>query len=222
MRNNVRVTTGGSTRTAQATPETARRAWPQWLALSLAMFAVPVVAVLWEAAGARLLLGALGLFLLLRGALLLRAGRAGALGRPGARQARRLGAAALACGAGLLVVALASRDFAAGVLLVAAPVALFAGGAALRAGGGATARRGGAALLVWAALVTGLLVVTLAVQGWGRAAEVATVVTAVVVALLAVPLLVAAVHLRTMSSRPVAAARVGCGGCACGAGGCGS
>ncbi|MDP9390250.1 MAG: hypothetical protein M3P89_02435, partial [Actinomycetota bacterium] len=91
----------------------------------------------------------------------------------------------------------------------------------LRASRGATARRGGAALLVWAALVTGLLAVTLVAQGWGRAAEVATVVTALAVVLFGVPLLVAAVHLRTMSTRPVAAAPAGCAGCACGAGGCG-
>lgn len=222
MRNNVRVADGGSIRTEQAIPGSARRTWPQWLGTGVAMIAVPVVAVLWTAAGARLLLGALGLFLLVRGALLLRAGRAGALSRPAARSARRLGTAALAAGTGVLVVALASAELAAGILLVATPVALFAGGAALRASGGATARRGGAALLVWAALVTGLLALTLAGQGWERAAEVATVVTALAVALLGVPLLVAAVHLRTTSGRPAPAAPAGCAGCACGAGGCGS
>ncbi len=217
------MATGGTgIRTAQAIPGTVQRTWLQWLALGLAMIAVPVVAVLAEAAGARLLLGALGLFLLVRGALLVRAGRARALGRTVARSARRLGTGALAGGAGAVVVALASAELAAGLLLVATPVALFAGGAALRASGGATARRGGAALLVWAALVTGLMAVTLVAQGWGRAAEVATVVTALAVALLGVPLLVAAVHLRTMSTRPVAAAPAGCAGCACGAGGCGS
>jgi hypothetical protein len=54
-----------------ATPDEARRAWPQWLALGLAMIAVGVTAVLWDAAGARLLLGAAGLFLVARGAVLL-------------------------------------------------------------------------------------------------------------------------------------------------------
>ncbi len=67
--------------TAEATPETARRAWPQWLGLGLAMIAVAVVAVVWDAAGARLLLGALGLFLVVRGSMLLRAGRSRALDR---------------------------------------------------------------------------------------------------------------------------------------------
>lgn len=213
---------GTGIRAAQATPGSARRTWPQWLVLGLAMVVVPVVAVLRTDAGARLLLGALGLFLLARGALLLRAGRARVLGGAEARQARRLGTGALAGGAAVLVVALASAELAAGVLLVATPVALVAGGAALRAGGGATARRGGAAVLVWAALLTGLLAVTVVAQGWGRAAEVATVATAVAVALLGVPLLVAAVHLRTMAARPLPAAPAGCAGCACGAGGCGS
>ena len=208
--------------TAQATPETARRTWPQWLALGLAMIAVAVVAVLWDDAGARLLLGALGLFLVGRGATLLRAGRSRALARPVARQARSLGTAALGWGGVVLVVAIASAELAAAVLLFAAPVALLAGGGALLARGGRTARRGGSALLVWAVLVTGLLIVTLVAQGWGRASEVATVVTALAVALLGVPLLVAAVQLRTIAARPVPEAPAGCGGCACGAGGCGS
>ena len=43
-----------------------------------AMIAVAVTAVLWDAAGARLLLGALGSFLVVRGALLLRGARSGA------------------------------------------------------------------------------------------------------------------------------------------------
>ena len=38
MRENARVANGGNgILTAEATPETARRAWPQWLALGLAM-----------------------------------------------------------------------------------------------------------------------------------------------------------------------------------------
>jgi hypothetical protein len=223
VRENVRVANGGTgILTAEATPETARRAWPQWLALGLAMIAVAVVAVLWDAAGARLLLGALGLFLVVRGAMLLRAGRSRALDRPTARQARSLGTAALAWGGAVLVVAIASAELAAGVLLFAAPVALLAGGGALLTRGGRTARRGGSALLVWAALVIGLLVVTLVAQGWDRASELATVVTALVVAGLGVPLLVAALRLRTIAATPVPAAPAGCGGCACGAGGCGS
>ena len=223
MRENGRVANGGTgILTAEATPETARRAWPQWLALGLAMIAVAVVAVVWDAAGARLLLGALGLFLVGRGAVLLRAGRSRALDRSTARQARSLGTAALAWGGAALVVAVASAALAAGVLLFAAPLALLAGGGALLARGGRAARRGGSALLVWAALVIGLLVVTFVVQGWDRAAEAATVVTALAVAGLGMPLLVAALRLRTVAATPVPAAPAGCGGCACGAGGCGS
>src|SRR5688572_2198190 len=223
MGENARVANGGTgILTAEATPETARRAWPQWLALGLGMIALAVVALVWEAGGARLLLGGLGLFLVLRGAVLLRAARSGALDRPTGRQARSLGTAALACGGVTLVVALASAQLAAGALLFLAPVALLAGGAALRARGGRTPRRGGSALLVWAALVIGLLAVTVGAQGWDRAAEVATVVTALAVAGLGVPLLLAAVRLRTIAATPAPPVRAGCGGCACGAGGCGS
>ena len=52
-------------------------------------------------------------------------------------------------------------------------------------------------------LVTGLLVATGVAQGWGRAADVATVVTALAVAVLAVPLIVAAAGLRTVAAQPV-------------------
>ena len=208
--------------TAEATPETARRAWPRWVALGLAMIAVAVVAVVWDAGGARLLLGALGAFLVLRGAVLLRAGRTRGLDRGTARQARSLGTAALAWGGLVLVVAVTSAELAAGVLLFAAPVGLLAGGGALLARGGRTARRGGSALLAWAALVTGLLVVTFVAQGWDRASDVATVVTALVVAGLGMPLLVAAARLRAIAATPAPAVRAGCAGCACGAGGCGS
>ena len=224
MGENAHVANGGTAiLTAQATPETARRSWPQWLALGVAMIAVAVVAVVWDAAGARLLLGALGLFLIGRGAMLLRAGRGRTLERPVARQARSLGTAALAGGALAVVVALTSPGLAAVVLLVGMPVLLFLAAGALLARSGRTARRGGQALLLWSVLVTGLLAVTGFVQGWDRAAEVATVVSALAVAVLGVPLLVAAAHLRTIAARPVPApAAGGCGGCACGAGGCGS
>jgi uncharacterized membrane protein HdeD (DUF308 family) len=223
MRENARVANGGNgILTAEATPETARRTWPQWLALGIAMIAVAVVAVVWDAAGARLLLGALGLFLVVRGAVLLRAARTRALERKLAPRARNLGTAALAGGALALVVAVASPGLAALVLLVGVPILLLVAAAALLARSGRTARRGGQALLVWSVLVSGLLAVTGFAQGWDRAADVATVVSALAVAVLGVPLLVAAAHLRTMAARPVPAAPAGCGGCACGAGGCGS
>ena len=223
MRENAHVASGGTgILTAEATPETARRTWPRWLALGLGMIAVAVVAVLWDAGGARLLLGALGLFLVVRGAVLLRAARTRDLDRDLAPRARSLGTAALAGGALGLVVAVASPALAAAVVLVGVPLLLLVATGALLARPGRTARRGGQALLVWSVLVTGLVAVTGFAQGWDRAAEVATVVGSVGVAVLGVPLLVAAVHLRTIAARPVPAAPAGCGGCACGAGGCGS
>ncbi len=205
-----------------ATPEEARRAWPQWLALGVAMIAVAVVSVFWDAAGARLLLGALGLFLVVRGAILLRGARTGAVGPALASRARRLGTGALVVGAAGLVVAVSSGVLAARVLLVAVPVVLLAAGVALLGRGGA-ARRGGQALLVWTVLVTGLLIATGLAQGWARAADVATVVAALAVAVLGVPLIVASTGLRRVATQPDPPARPAArAGCACGAGGCGA
>jgi hypothetical protein len=206
-----------------ATPDEARRAWPQWLALGVAMIAVAVTSVLWDAAGARLLLGALGLFLVVRGAVLLRGARSGAVGRALAARARGLGIGALVIGAAA-VVAVSSGVLAARVLLVAVPVVLLVAAVGLLGRGG-VARRGGQALLVWTVLVSGLLVATGVAQGWARAADVATVVAALAVAVLAVPLVVAATGLRRVAAEPApapAAAPAGCAGCACGAGGCGA
>lgn len=207
--------------TESMAPEVARRSWPRWAALGVLMPAVAVTAVLWESAGARLLLGALGLFLVVRGALLLRGARSATADAELAGRARGLGAAALGWGAAALVVALVSQTLAATVLLVAVPLLLLAAGAALASRGG-TGRRGGQALLVWAVLVTGLLVATGLGQSWARAADVATVVGALAVAVLAVPVLVGAAGLRAAAARPVAPVRAGCAGCACGAGGCGA
>lgn len=220
------VANGGTgiltTSTETMAPEVARRTWPRWAGLGVGMIAVAVTAVLWDGAGARLVLAALGLFLVVRGALLLRGARA-ATGADAdlAGRARGLGAAAVGWGAAALVVALVSQALAATVLLIAVPVLLLAAGAALISRGGA-ARRGGQALLVWAVLTTGLLVVTGLGQSWERAADVATVIAALAVAVLAVPVLVGAAGLRTVAARPAPAVRAGCGGCACGAGGCGA
>ena len=207
-----------------ATPDEARRAWPQWLALGVAMIAVAVTSVLWDAAGARVLLGALGVFLVVRGAVLLRGARSGAVGRALAARARGLGTGALVTGAAAVVVAVSSGVLAARVLLVGVPVLLLVAVAGLLGRGGAS-RRGGQALLVWTVLVSGLLVATGVAQGWARAADVATVVAALAVAVLAVPLVVAASGLRRVAAEPArapAAAPAGCAGCACGAGGCGT
>ncbi|RBY97986.1 hypothetical protein DQ237_03580 [Blastococcus sp. TF02-8] len=209
-----------ATTAGMATPAVARRTWPRWAALGVAMIAVAVVAVAWEAAGARLLLGALGLFLAVRGALLLRG--AGVVEPELAARARPLGTAAVVAGIAGQVVALVSASSSATVLLVGVPLALLVASAGLLARGG-TARRGGQALLVWSLLVTALLVVTGLAQGWDRAEGLATVVAALGVAVLGLPLLIGAANLRTIGAQPdPAPVRSGCGGCACGAGGCGS
>ena len=211
--------------TESMAPEVARRTWPRLIVLGVAMLAVAVTAVLWDAAGARLLLGAVGAFLVVRGALLLRGARSGTAPAELAVRARGLGAVATAAGAGALVVALVSETAAAGVLLVAVPVLLLLAAAALLGRGG-PARRGGQALLVWAVLITGLLVASGLGQSWERAADAATVIGALAVAALAVPVLIGASGLRAVAARPAPApARTvpaACAGCACGAGGCGA
>jgi hypothetical protein len=208
------------------TPEEARRAWPQWLALGIAMIALggwtAVTAVLWDAAGARLLLGVLGLFLVVRGAVLLRGARSGAVGPALAARARGLGTGAVVVGAAGLTIAIASGVLAARVLLVVVPVVLLVAALGLLGRGGA-ARRGGQALLVWTVLVTGLLLATGIAQGWARASDLATVVAALAVAVAGVPLVVAATGLRAVAAEPQPApAPAGCAGCACSGGGCGA
>jgi len=202
-------------------PEVAKRTWPRWLGLGVLMIAVAVTAGGGDEAGARLLLGAIGLFLVARGAMLLRG--AGTAEADLAGRARGLGAAALGWGAAALVVAVVSQVLASIVLLVAVPVLLLAAGVALTGRAG-VARRGGQALLVWAVLITGLLVATGLGQSWERAADVATVVAAIAVAVLAVPVLIGATSLRAVAARPAPTRTVpaGCAGCACGAGGCGA
>ena len=138
-----------------------------------------------------------------------------------AGRARALGSGAVVGGLAGLAVAVASADLSARVLLVGVPVVLLGASAALLARG-AVARRGGLALLVWSLLVTGLLVATGLGQSWARAADVATVVTALAVAVLGVPLLIGGLNLRAVAARPAPARPAGCGGCACGAGGCGA
>ena len=203
------MTTAPGLMTAQPAPDVAKRTWPLYLALGVALIAVGVVAALWPAGGARLLLGAVGVLLAVRGAALLRAGVRG----PGA------GALVL----GLLGAGAALLPVAGSVLLVAAPLLLLVTGLALVAKGG-TARRGGLALLVWTVLVTGVLVATGLGQDWDRAADVARLAAAFAVAVLGVPVLLAAASLRTVASQPppAPARPAACAGCACGAGGCGA
>ena len=196
--------------TAQPTPDVARRSWPRYAALAAGMLAVAVAGAFWADGGARLLLGAIGVFLVTRGTGLLREGA----GRTG--PAAIVAAGVLAVAAALVPGALAGQ-----VLLVAVPVVLVGGSAVLLAGGG-TSRRGGLALLVWSVLLTGVLVATGLGQDWARAADVARVVTALGLGVLGVPVLLAAASLRALAARPAPAPRAGCAGCACGAGGCGA
>lgn len=207
---------------AQPTPEVARRAWPRWLALGVAMIVVAGASIAWSDGGAQLLLGALGVFLAVRGGVLLRT--APALDGELAGRARTLGSVALVAGVAALVVALLSAGAAAGVLLVGVPVVLLGGALALLTGGGQTLR-GAPALLVGAVVVAGvgLVIGTGIGQDWSRAADAATVVAAVLLAVMAVPVLISAVNLRAVAAQPAPApAGGGCGGCACGAGGCGA
>ncbi|CAA9241744.1 MAG: hypothetical protein AVDCRST_MAG52-1644, partial [uncultured Blastococcus sp.] len=89
--------------TGEVAPEVARRTWPRWVALGIAMLAVAVTAVLWDVAGARLLLGSLGAFLAARGAVLLRGSQAPDAPAELAGRARGLGTAATVVGAAALV-----------------------------------------------------------------------------------------------------------------------
>jgi hypothetical protein len=219
----VLVTSAPGLLTAQPAPDVARRTWPRHAVLGLALIAVAVVGALWTSGGARLLLGALGVFLVGRGVVLLRGARTGALDGELGERAGRLGPVAAGAGALALVAALVPGSLAGWVLLAGVPVCLLGAALALLARGG-TARRGGWALLVWSVLVTGVLVATGIGQDWARAADVARIVAAFAVAVLGVPLLVAAATLRDIASRPAPApARpAGCAGCPCGAGGCGA
>jgi hypothetical protein len=192
---------------ASADPDVARRAWPRWLVLGLGMLAVAAVGLFWPAQGARVLLGATGLFLLGRGVVVLRD-----------RSVRGLGIVAVVAGLAAAVVAALSVTGSAAVLLVAVPVLLLGGAAALAR----RSRRGGLALLVWALLLTALLVGSGLARGWDSAAGVATVVAGLVMAGLAVPVLIGAVQLRAVANGPAPPIPAGCAGCACGAGGCGA
>ncbi|MGY1815027.1 hypothetical protein [Blastococcus sp. SYSU D00820] len=205
----------GAATLVQADPGVARRAWPRWAALGVAMIAVALVAVLWDAAGARLLLGALGVFGAVRGALLAR----GAAGGDLEPRARTLGTGVAVAGLAALAVAAASAAASGWVLLVAAPVALVVTSLVLLGRGGA-ARRGGVVALVWSVLVAALLVVTGLAAGWERAVDGATVVGALAVGWFGVVMLVGAAGLRTAAARPAPPQPAGCAGCACAGGGC--
>lgn len=203
---------------AQADPEVARRAWPRWAALGVALVAVAVVAAVWSSGGARLLLAALGAFAAVRGVVLV----TGA-GQQADRPVRALGGGAAVAGVAALAVAAVPGALAGWVLLVGAPLGLLAVSLTLLSRG-AVARRGGLVALVWSVLVTGLLVATGLGADWERARGGATVVAALAVAVLGVALLTGAAGLRAAAARPASRPTpqaAGCGGCACSGGGCG-
>ena len=199
------------------TPAQARRSWPRWAALGVALIAVAVGGLIWHEAGARLVLGTAGLAGAVRGALLVRAAGLGTV----EERARPLGLATGMLGLAAFVVAVLPGSLAGRVLTVGVPLLLFLVSAALLARPGA-ARRGGQVLLVWSVLVTGLLVAAAASDGWTAAVGVATVVAALCLAVLGVPLLVGAAGLRAAAAQAGPPAPAGCAGCACGAGGCGA
>src|SRR3954453_4433329 len=208
---------------AQPAPDVARRTWPRYTALGVALIAVAVVTALWPDGGARLLLGAAGAFLVGRGVALLHGAHTGALDGELRERAGRLGPLTAGVGALALVAALVPGSLAGGVLLVAVPLLLVGTALGLLVRGG-TARRGGRALLVWSVLVVGGLVATGLGQDWTRAADVARIVAVFAVAALGVTVLVAAAGLRAVAARPASppARPATCAGCACGAGGCGA
>jgi hypothetical protein len=199
------------------TPAQARRSWPRWAALGVALIAVAVGGLIWHEAGARLVLGAAGLAGAGRGALLVRAAALGTV----EERARPLGLGTGVLGLAAFVVAVLPGSLAGRVLTVGVPLLLFLVSAALLARPGA-GRRGGQVLVVWSVLVTGLLVAAAASGGWTAAVGVATVVAALCLAVLGVPLLVGAAGLRSTAAQAEPPAPAGCAGCACGAGGCGA
>jgi hypothetical protein len=214
------VTSSATGILSATTPELARRTWPRRLLLGLLLVAVAAAALVVPSAGGRLVLGAAGLAAAGRGALLVRAARAGAV----PDGADRLGIPLAAAGIAALVVTALTAVGSGRVLVVAVPlVLLLASGALLGQGRGA--RRAGQVLGAWSLVLTALLVVAGVLRGWAGAAAVATGVGAIALAGLGVALLVGAGTLRSVAGRPSTSAYpappAGCGGCACGGGGCG-
>lgn len=203
------------------TPQQARHTWPRRLLIGIALVVAAVLAVVFPAVGARLVLGVAGLVAAGRGALIVRATWA----RTVELDARRLGLPLAVVGVAAVAVAAVSATVSGGVLVVGVPLLLLLTSGALL-GQEALARRGGQVLLAWSVVVVALLVVAGVLRGWTAAAAVATGVGALSLAGLGVALLVGAVSLRSVAAQaPVNAAYPapagGCGGCACGAGGCG-
>ncbi|WP_448616109.1 hypothetical protein [Modestobacter sp. URMC 112] len=202
------ATAGGraaaGTRPADASPTT----WPRMAVLGAVLLALGLLGLLVDG-GERLLLAGLGVLAAVRGATMLREGRAGTLSRAAAAS----GALAVWLGVAAAAVALLSGTATAwalvAMLVLAAPALALAG--AGRAASGAVA----AVVLAGAGLLAGT-------GGTGTLLAVGTAVVAGLVALLGAANLLGAVGMWRIARRPAPAPAGGCGGCACGAGGCGS
>lgn len=183
--------------------------WPRMAALGVVLLALGLVALLVDGVGHRVLLAGLGGVAVVRGATMLRAGRAGALPRTTAVS----GALAVWLGLAAAAVALVSGAATAWALLALLVVAVPA--LALAGAGRAVSVAVAAGLLAGAVLLAVL-------AGAGTLLAVGTTVVAVLVAVLGVVNLMGAVGMWRIARRPAPAPAAGCGGCACGAGGCGS
>jgi uncharacterized membrane protein HdeD (DUF308 family) len=206
------ATTGrlAGTPTTPTTPQQARSTWPRMAALGAALLVLGVLALTWPGVGPRVLVAALGLFAVVRGAAVLRSARSGQVERTAA------GVGAVALWLGLVAVALALLSATAtGWVLVAGVVLL---GPVLAAA--FPARR---AVLGGAAVLVVLAGVALGVSaGVDALLTTARTVAALLVAVLGLANLAGAVGMARIARRPEPAPAAGCGGCACGAGGCGS
>jgi hypothetical protein len=206
------VTAGrlAGTPAAPPTPQQARSTWPRMAAFGGVLLVLGVLALTWSGAGGRLLLAGLGLFVVVRGAAVLRDARTGQVERSTAV------AAAGAVWLGLVVVAVALVSATATAwVLVAAVVGLFPLLAVLLPGRRAAVLTAGA-VVVAAAVALGVLGGVDALLATGRT------VAGLLVAVLGVANLAGAAGMARIARRPAPAPAAGCGGCACGAGGCGS
>lgn len=200
----------GSSPIAPPTPQQARSTWPRMAALGVALLALAVLALTWSDVGPRVLLGAIGLFGVVRGLVLLRGARTGAVDRT----AVLIAAGGIWLGALALGMALLSTTATGWLFVAAGVIALPAVAVA------ATDRRplalGGAVLVVVAAVAVALI------GGVDALLTTARVLAAGVVGALGLANLAGAVGMARIARRPAPAPAAGCGGCACGAGGCGS
>ena len=206
------VTAGrmAGTPTAPPTPQQARSTWPRLAGLGVALLALGVLALTWSGGGPRLLLAALGVLAVVRGAAMLRGARAGRVDRSTAVS----GAGAVWLGVVAVALALLSATATGwalvAVLVLALPVLA----------GALPSRR--PVLLVAAAVVAAAALVLGATGGVDALLATGRTVAAVLVGVLGLVNLAGAAGMARIARRPAPAAPAGCGGCACGAGGCGS